>query len=114
MSRVQLALNRRPGGRNHVLLQAVQRQPKRARYATFAIADPSLGWCCWRTLAPAVPTISVWKVGSSNTVHAEIARLTEAGLVTEKEIGTTCCFATQGCVGDRPGWGTLGGLYRAG
>ena len=32
---------------------------------------------------------------SSETVHAEIARFTEAGLFTDEEIGTTCCFATQ-------------------
>ncbi len=32
---------------------------------------------------------------SSEVVHAEIARLTEAGMFTEEEIGTTCCFATQ-------------------
>ena len=32
---------------------------------------------------------------SSDTVHAEIARLTGEGLFTDEEIGTTCCFATQ-------------------
>ena len=26
---------------------------------------------------------------------AEIARLTDEGMFTEEEIGTTCCFATQ-------------------
>jgi len=35
------------------------------------------------------------EVESSAQVHAEIARLTEEGLFTEEEIGTTCCFATQ-------------------
>lgn len=35
------------------------------------------------------------EVESSDTVHAEIARLTEAGMFTEEEIGTTCCLATQ-------------------
>ena len=28
-------------------------------------------------------------------VHAEIARLTDAGLFTDEEMGTTCCFALQ-------------------
>ena len=28
-------------------------------------------------------------------MHAEIARLTDAGLFTDEEIGTTCCFALQ-------------------
>ena len=35
------------------------------------------------------------EVDSSDTVHAEIARLTDAGMFAEEEIGTTCCFATQ-------------------
>lgn len=35
------------------------------------------------------------EVESSEAVHAEIARLTNEGLFTEEEIGTTCCFATQ-------------------
>ncbi|MGZ5379154.1 MAG: glyoxalase/bleomycin resistance/dioxygenase family protein, partial [Mycobacterium sp.] len=35
------------------------------------------------------------EVESSETVHAEIARLTGEGLFTDEEIGTTCCFATQ-------------------
>ena len=35
------------------------------------------------------------QVADSATVHAEIARLTDEGLFTDEEIGTTCCFATQ-------------------
>lgn len=35
------------------------------------------------------------EVESSTAVHAEIARLTNEGMFTEEEIGTTCCFATQ-------------------
>lgn len=35
------------------------------------------------------------EVESSGAVHAEIARLTQDGMFTEVEIGTTCCFATQ-------------------
>lgn len=35
------------------------------------------------------------EVESSEAVHTEIARLTDEGMFTEEEIGTTCCFATQ-------------------
>ncbi|HEX4395135.1 MAG TPA: ArsI/CadI family heavy metal resistance metalloenzyme [Mycobacterium sp.] len=35
------------------------------------------------------------EVESSDAVHAEIARLTDEGLFTDEEIGTTCCFAKQ-------------------
>ncbi|OBI08548.1 glyoxalase [Mycobacterium sp. E2462] len=35
------------------------------------------------------------EVESSDAVHSEIARLTDEGLFTEEELGTTCCFATQ-------------------
>ena len=35
------------------------------------------------------------EVESSEIVHSEIARLTEAGMFTEEEIGITCCFAEQ-------------------
>lgn len=35
------------------------------------------------------------EVASSQAVHSEIARLTDEGMFTDEEIGTTCCFATQ-------------------
>jgi catechol 2,3-dioxygenase-like lactoylglutathione lyase family enzyme len=35
------------------------------------------------------------EVPDRETVHAEIDRLASAGLVTEQEQATTCCFATQ-------------------
>jgi catechol 2,3-dioxygenase-like lactoylglutathione lyase family enzyme len=35
------------------------------------------------------------EVESSEEVHQEIARLASEGMLTEEEIGTTCCFATQ-------------------
>jgi catechol 2,3-dioxygenase-like lactoylglutathione lyase family enzyme len=35
------------------------------------------------------------EVASTETVHSEIARLSGAGLFTDEEMGTTCCFATQ-------------------
>jgi catechol 2,3-dioxygenase-like lactoylglutathione lyase family enzyme len=35
------------------------------------------------------------EVESTEAVHAEIARLADQGMLTEEEMGTTCCFATQ-------------------
>ena len=35
------------------------------------------------------------EVATSDTVHTEIARLTDQGLFTEEELNTTCCFASQ-------------------
>lgn len=35
------------------------------------------------------------EVPDSDTVHAEINRLTDEGLFTEEELNTTCCFAAQ-------------------
>lgn len=35
------------------------------------------------------------EVPSTEVVQAEITRLTAEGLVTDEELGTTCCFATQ-------------------
>lgn len=35
------------------------------------------------------------EVAKTATVHEEIARLSAAGLLTEAEMGTTCCFAVQ-------------------
>ena len=54
------------------------------------------------------------EVDSSERVHGEIARFTEAGLFTEEEINTTCCFATQDKVwGDRPELREVGGVHGA-
>lgn len=35
------------------------------------------------------------EVTTSDTVHREIARLSDEGLFTEEEMNTTCCFAAQ-------------------
>ena len=65
-------------------------------YANFAIADPPLKLVLLENpgRGGTLNHLGV-EVGSSDAVHAEIARLAEAGMFTEKEIGTTCCFATQ-------------------
>ncbi|EUA12030.1 cadmium-induced protein CadI [Mycobacterium kansasii 732] len=65
-------------------------------YANFAIADPPLKLVLLENPGSggSLNHLGV-EVDSSATVHAEIARLTEAGMFTEEEMGTTCCFATQ-------------------
>ncbi|WP_101953324.1 ArsI/CadI family heavy metal resistance metalloenzyme [Mycobacterium intracellulare] len=65
-------------------------------YANFAIADPPLKLVLLENPGQGgtLNHLGV-EVESSEIVHAEIARLTEAEMFTEEEIGTTCCFATQ-------------------
>lgn len=65
-------------------------------YANFAIADPPLKLVLLENPGQGgtLNHLGV-EVASSEIVHAEIARLSAAGLFTAEEIGTTCCFATQ-------------------
>lgn len=65
-------------------------------YANFAIADPPLKLVLLENPGHggSINHLGV-EVESSEQVNAEIARLTDAGMFTEEEIGTTCCFATQ-------------------
>ena len=65
-------------------------------YANFAIADPPLKLVLIEKpgAGGSINHLGV-EVASSEVVHSEIARLTEAGMFTDEEIGTTCCFATQ-------------------
>ncbi|MBU3749689.1 MAG: glyoxalase/bleomycin resistance/dioxygenase family protein [Mycobacterium sp.] len=65
-------------------------------YANFAIAEPPLKLVLLENPGQGggINHLGV-EVESSEEVHAEIARLTDAGMFTEEEIGTTCCFATQ-------------------
>ncbi|MBE7193074.1 MAG: VOC family protein [Gordonia polyisoprenivorans] len=99
MSRMQLALN------VDDLDQAVEfysklfnTQPAKLKpgYANFAVSDPPLKLVLMENPGKGgtINHLGV-EVDSSATVHAEIARLTEEGLFTDEEIGTTCCFATQ-------------------
>ena len=99
MSRIQLALN------VDDLDQAVafysklfNTQPAKLKegYANFAIAEPPLKLVLLENPGKGgtINHLGV-EVESSDTVHAEIARLTGEGLFTDEEIGTTCCFATQ-------------------
>ena len=65
-------------------------------YANFAIADPALKLVLLENPGQGgtLNHLGV-EVELSETVHSEIARLTDEGMFTEEEIGTTCCFATQ-------------------
>lgn len=99
MSRAQLALN------VDDLQQAVAfysklfgTEPAKLKpgYANFAIADPPLKLVLLENPGKGgtINHLGV-EVESSEEVHAEISRLTDEGLFTDEEIGTTCCFATQ-------------------
>src|ERR1700709_309954 len=65
-------------------------------YANFAIVEPPLKLVLMENPGKGgtINHLGV-EVESSDAVHAEVARLTEEGLFTEEEVGTTCCFATQ-------------------
>ena len=65
-------------------------------YANFAVAEPPLKLVLIENPGHGgtLNHLGV-EVGSSDAVHAEIARLAAEGMVTDVEIGTTCCFATQ-------------------
>ncbi|GFG52417.1 glyoxalase/bleomycin resistance/dioxygenase family protein [Mycolicibacterium agri] len=99
MSRVQLALN------VDNLEEAVafysklfNTEPAKLKegYANFAVADPALKLVLIENPGQGgtLNHLGV-EVESSDSVHAEIARLAGEGLFTDEEIGTTCCFATQ-------------------
>jgi catechol 2,3-dioxygenase-like lactoylglutathione lyase family enzyme len=99
MARVQLALN------VDDLDQAIafytklfNSEPAKRKpgYANFVIADPPLKLVLLESPGQGgtMNHLGV-EVESSEVVLAEIARLTDAGMFTEEEIGTTCCFATQ-------------------
>ena len=99
MSRVQLAVN------VDNLAEAItfyskllNDQPAKVKegYANFAVAKPPLKLVLIENPGKggSLNHLGV-EVESSDIVHNEIARLTDAGMFTEEEIGTTCCFAQQ-------------------
>ena len=99
MSRVQLALNvddLDTAIAFYTKLFGAEPAKVKPGYANFAIADPPLKLVLLENPGQGgtLNHLGV-EVESSQTVHSEIARLTEEGLFTEEEIGTTCCFATQ-------------------
>ena len=99
MSRVQLALN------VDDLDQAItfysklfNTAPAKVKdgYANFAVAEPPLKLVLIENPGKGgtLNHLGV-EVAKTETVHAEIDRLSAAGLFTEEEMNTTCCFATQ-------------------
>ncbi|KUI33658.1 glyoxalase [Mycobacterium sp. IS-1590] len=99
MSRVQLALN------VDDLDEAITFYSKlfntapakiKEGYANFAVAEPPLKLVLLENPGKGgtINHLGV-EVATSETVHAEIVRLTGEGLFTDEEIGTTCCFAKQ-------------------
>lgn len=99
MSRVQLALN--VDNLDDAIAfysKLFNADPAKVKpgYANFAIADPPLKLVLLENPGHGggINHLGV-EVASSEVVHSEIARLTDAGMFTEEEIGTTCCFATQ-------------------
>lgn len=99
MSRVQLALNvddLEQAVEFYSTLFGVPAAKRKPGYANFAVEQPPLKLVLIENPGQggSVNHLGV-EVESSEKVHAEIARLSEAGLFTEEQIATTCCFATQ-------------------
>jgi glyoxalase/bleomycin resistance protein/dioxygenase superfamily protein len=99
MSRVQLALNvdnLAEGVAFYSKLFKTEPAKLKDGYANFAIAEPPLKLVLIENpgRGGSINHLGV-EVESSDKVHAEIGRLTDEGMFTEEELGTTCCFATQ-------------------
>ena len=99
MSRVQLALN--VDNLDEAITfysKLFNTQPAKVKpgYANFAITEPPLKLVLIENPGHGGTLNHLGiEVASSDTVRAEIARLTEEDLLTEEEINTTCCFAIQ-------------------
>ncbi|MGV0836269.1 ArsI/CadI family heavy metal resistance metalloenzyme [Mycolicibacterium thermoresistibile] len=99
MSRVQLALNVDDLDEAitfYAKLFNVAPAKVKPGYANFAVAEPPLKLVLLENPGKGgtINHLGV-EVESSRRVRAEIARLSGAGLFTDEEINTTCCFATQ-------------------
>ncbi|WP_067810200.1 ArsI/CadI family heavy metal resistance metalloenzyme [Nocardia beijingensis] len=99
MPRVQLALNVDDidaAVAFYSTLFATEPAKRKPGYANFAIAEPPLKLVLIENhgAGGSVNHLGV-EVETSEQVHGEIARLSQAGLFTEEQIATTCCFATQ-------------------
>src|ERR1700739_3925211 len=99
MSRVQLALNVDDLDEAIAFYSKLfDTEPAKVKpgYANFAIAVPPLKLVLLENPGHGGPLNHRGvEVRSSEAVHGEIARLAGEGMLTEEEIGTTCCFATQ-------------------
>lgn len=99
MSRVQLALNVDDLDQAiafYSTLFATAPAKVKPGYANFAVAEPPLKLVLLENpgRGGTINHLGV-EVESSDQVRAEIARLGGEGLITDEEIGATCCFATQ-------------------
>jgi catechol 2,3-dioxygenase-like lactoylglutathione lyase family enzyme len=99
MARIQMALNVEDLDQAiefYAKLFGTEPAKRKPGYANFAVADPPLKLVLLENPGQGgtLNHLGV-EVESSEVVHAEIARLAEAELFTEEEIGTTCCFAKQ-------------------
>ena len=99
MSRVQLALNvddLDDAVTFYSKLFNTEPAKRKPGYANFAVAEPPLKLVLLENPGKGgtLNHLGV-EVESSEAVHAEIVRLAGQGLVTEEQIGTTCCYATQ-------------------
>ncbi|MRH92925.1 glyoxalase/bleomycin resistance/dioxygenase family protein [Nocardia sp. SYP-A9097] len=99
MSRIQLALNVDDLDQAitfYSTLFGTEPAKRKPGYANFAITQPPLKLVLLENPGQggSLNHLGV-EVDSSDVVHAEIARLSEAGMFTEEQIATTCCFATQ-------------------
>src|ERR1700754_2639669 len=99
MSRVQLALNVDDLSEAITFYSKLfNTEPAKVKpgYANFAVTEPPLKLVLIENPGHGgtLNHLGV-EVQSSQVVHAEIARLTDEGMFTDQEIGTTCCFATQ-------------------
>lgn len=99
MSRIQLALNVDDLGAAIEFYSTLFDTPPaklKDGYANFVIADPPLKLVLLHNPGHG-GTLNHLGVEeqSSDEVHAQIARLTDEGLLAEEQTGTTCCFAVQ-------------------
>lgn len=99
MSRIQLALN--VDNLDEAIafyskLFATEPAKVKPGYANFAVTEPPLKLVLLENPGHGgtLNHLGV-EVGTTDAVHAEIARLEAAGLSTDEELNTTCCFATQ-------------------
>ncbi|MFD6223075.1 ArsI/CadI family heavy metal resistance metalloenzyme [Nocardia asteroides] len=99
MSRIQLALNvddLDTAVQFYSTLFNAEPAKRKPGYANFAITEPPLKLVLIENAGQggSINHLGV-EVETSQQVHSEIARLSDAGLFTEEQTATTCCFATQ-------------------
>jgi catechol 2,3-dioxygenase-like lactoylglutathione lyase family enzyme len=99
MSRAQLALNVDSLDEAIIFYSKLfNTSPAKVKpgYANFAVAQPPLKLVLIENPGQGgtLNHLGV-EVETGDALRAEIVRLSDEGMVTEREIGTTCCFATQ-------------------